>query len=144
MHAVASSLFCMICFPHQGKIVTIDQLSFFASSSSDGNVSYVKQTGAPYESVGAGLFKYSTLVDIFSLPPPHVASVNMISVKSDPWVITASDLVDTWGEVMPFSPAEVNYMEIVSALNFSSSDSHMSKTSFDTYSQSPWLGTRIA
>ena len=29
MQVVASSLFCIICFPHQGKIVTIDQLSFF-------------------------------------------------------------------------------------------------------------------
>jgi hypothetical protein len=115
MHVVASSLFRVIHFPHQGKIVTVDQLSFFASSSSDGNVPYVKHTGAPYESVGAGLFKDSALMGIFPLPPPHVASVNMISVKSDPWVIPSPDLVDTWGEVMPLSPAEINYVEIVSA-----------------------------
>ena len=59
MHAVASSLFHVIHFPHQGKIFTIDQLSFFASSSSDGNVLYIKHSGAPYESVGASLFKDS-------------------------------------------------------------------------------------
>lgn len=101
MHAMASSLFRMIHFPHQGKIVTVDQLSLFASSSLDGNVPNVKHTGSPYESVGASLFKGSALMGIFPLPPPHVASVNMISVKSDPWVILVPDLVDTWGEVMP-------------------------------------------
>lgn len=84
MHVMASSLFSMICFPHQGKIVTVDQLSFFASSSLDGNVLYVKHSGAPYESVGASLFKDYALMGIFPLPPPHVASVNMVSAKSDP------------------------------------------------------------
>lgn len=84
MHAMASSLFHMIYFPHQGKIVTVDQLSFFASSSSDGNVPYVKHSGAPYESVGAGRFKDSASMGIFPLPPLHVASVNMILVKSNP------------------------------------------------------------
>jgi len=57
MHCVASSLCHVLLFPHQGKIVTVDQLSFLASSSLDGNVPYVKHTNAPYESVGAGLFK---------------------------------------------------------------------------------------
>lgn len=42
---------------------------------------------------------------------------------------------------MPLSPTKVNYMEIVSASNSTSSDSHMMKTSLNMYSQSPWLGT---
>ena len=84
MHVVASSLFCMIQFPHQGKIVIVDQFSFFASSSSDGNVPYVKHTSAPYDSVGAGIFKDSSLMGIFPLPPPRVSFVNMISIKFDP------------------------------------------------------------
>lgn len=104
MHAVASSLFHMIHFPHQGKIVIVDQLSFFAYSSLDGNVSYVKHTGSPYESVGAGIFKDSAFMGIFALPPPHVSSVNMVSVKSNPCVIPSLDLVDTWGEVMHLVP----------------------------------------
>jgi len=74
----------VIRFPHQGKILTVDQISFFASSSSDGNVPYVKHIGAPYESVGEGIFKDPTLMGIFTLPHPHVSSANMISVKSDP------------------------------------------------------------
>ena len=91
--------------------------------------------------VGVGLFKYFALMGIFPLPPPHVSFVNMISVKSDPWVIPALDLVDTWGEVMLLSPAEVNHMEIVSTSNSASFDSFISKTTFDMYSQSLWLGT---
>jgi hypothetical protein len=27
MYVVVSTLFCVLCFPHQGKIVTIDQLA---------------------------------------------------------------------------------------------------------------------
>lgn len=113
MHVVASSLFHVICFPHQGRIVAIDQLSFFASSSFDGNVPYVKHSGAPFESVGVGLFKDSALMGIFPLPPPHVASINMILVKSDRWVIPAPDLVYAWGDVMLLSPTKFNYVEIV-------------------------------
>jgi len=74
-------------------------------------------------------------------PPPHVASVNMISVKSDPWFIPSPDLVDTWGEVISLSPTKINYMEIVSTLPSISSDHPISRTSLDVYSQSPWLGS---
>lgn len=137
MHAMASSLFLVIHFPHQGMIVTVEQLSFFASSSSDGNVPYGKHSGAPFKSVGAGLFNDSALMGIFPLPPPHVAFINMISVKFNPWVIPAPNLVDAWGNVMSLSPAEVNYVEIVSAVNSTSFDSHISKTSLNKYSQSP-------
>lgn len=54
IHVVASSLFHVLRFPHQGKIFTVDQLSFFSSSTSDGNVPYMKHIDAAYESVGAG------------------------------------------------------------------------------------------
>lgn len=89
----------------------LSTLSFFSSSSLDGNVpyvNYVKHIGDPYESVGERIFKYHALMSIFPLPSPHVASANMISVKSDPWVIPSLDLVDTWGKVMLLSP-NVNY-----------------------------------
>lgn len=78
MRAVASSLFRVIRFPHQGKIVTVDQLSFFASSS-EANMPFVEHTSIPLESVGVGLFKDPTLMGVFSLPPPNVAPTNMIS-----------------------------------------------------------------
>lgn len=64
----------------------------------------------------------------------------MISVKYDPWVILSPDLVDTWGQVMLLSPAKINYMENFLASSSKSFDSLGSKTSLDTYSQSPWIG----
>jgi len=66
---VVYTLFRVLCFPHEGKIVIVDQLAFFSSSSSNGNVPYVGNTDIPYESVGAGLFKDSTLMEIF---PSHL------------------------------------------------------------------------
>ncbi len=100
MHAVASSLFRVIRFPHQGKIVMVDQLSFFASSS-EGNVPFVEHTPVPFESVGAGLFKEPALMGVFSLPPPNLASISMISVRSDPWTLPCIDQIESWGEEMP-------------------------------------------
>ena len=114
MQAVASSLFHIIRFPHQGKIFTIDQLSFFASSS-DGNIPFVEHTSKSYESLGPGLFKDPALMGVFPLPPPNVASVNMVTTCSDPWIIPPTDQVDSWGDQMPLSPAELNYVEIIAA-----------------------------
>ena len=92
----------------------VDKLSFFTATPSEGNVSYVEHTNIPYESVGAGLFKGSTLMCIFNLPPPNVTYVNMISVKSNLWLFPSSDQIDSFGDVMPLSPTEINYAEIIS------------------------------
>jgi len=140
MRAVASSLFHVLCFPHQKRIITTDHLSFFTFSSSDGNVSFVEHISISYESVGVGLFKYLALMGVFSHPPPNITSVNMISINLDPWVVPPVDQVDSWGE--PLSPVELNYVEIISA-SVSSSDSAPLSRSLDTYVQSPWLGNPI-
>ena len=42
---------------------------------------------------------------------------------------------------MPLSPAEFNYVEIVSALPSISSDFYVSRTSLDAYSKFSWLGS---
>jgi len=135
---VASSLFHVIHFPHQGKIVIVDQLSFFASSS-EGNVPFVEHTSIPYESVGAGLFKDPALMGVFSLPPPNIAPINMISVRSDPCVLPPTDQVESWGDEMLLSPAELNYVEIVSA-SAPPPESAPSSRALDSYAYSPWLG----
>jgi len=94
-HVVASSLFRVLRFPHQGKIITVGQLSFFASSSSNGNVPFVEHTTIPYESMGIGLFKDPALIGVFSLPPPNIAPINMISIRSDAWVVPPVNQVDS-------------------------------------------------
>jgi hypothetical protein len=99
MRAVVSTLFHVVRFPHQGKVVTIDQLAFFNSDTRTGNVSFIAKTPPGYENVGVGLLKDSSLMGTFPIPPPDVprpsvASINMIStvphelpVSHDPWIV---------------------------------------------------------
>lgn len=51
MFCVVSSFFRVLHFPHEGKIFTVDQLSFFTSGSLNGNVPYMGNTKIPYESM---------------------------------------------------------------------------------------------
>ena len=77
MLCILSTLFRLLKFPHEGKIIIVDQLSFFTSSS-ENNVPYVDQI--PFlDSIGPCLFKDPTLMGIFPLPPPNTVQVNMIS-----------------------------------------------------------------
>ena len=94
MQAVASSYFRIIRFPHQGKIITVDQLNFFASSS-EGTIPFVENTSKSFESLGHGLFKDPALMGVFSLPPPNIAPINMIFVHSDPWVLPLPDQINS-------------------------------------------------
>jgi hypothetical protein len=41
MHAVLSTLFCVVRFPHQGKVVIVDQFSFFHSDARTDNVPFI-------------------------------------------------------------------------------------------------------
>ena len=115
MFCVVSSLLCVLHFHHEGKLVTVDQLSLFSSSSSNNNIPYMENTEIPCEIVGAGLFKDSTLMGTFTLPPPNVHSVNMILDSTDPWIIPTIDQLYSFGNTMTLSPFEINYQEIVLA-----------------------------
>lgn len=44
----------------------------------------------------------------FSLPPPNVHSVNMISDSIDPWFIPSDDQIESFGHAMRLRPLEVN------------------------------------
>jgi len=142
MQAVASSLFRVIRFPHQGKIFTIDQLSFFASSS-EGNVPFVEHTSKSCESVGARLFKDPALMGVFSLPLPNLAPINMISMRSNPWVLPPANQIESWGDMMPLSPTKLNYVEIIAALAPLPKPAS-SSTVPNSYARSPWLGNEAS
>jgi hypothetical protein len=48
MKAIVSNLFCVITFPHDGKVVTIDQLSFINPAwIASLNGSYMQPISAP-------------------------------------------------------------------------------------------------
>jgi hypothetical protein len=86
MTIVASSVFRCVQFPHQGKIVTIDQLDFCTPDAripATNNIPFLGDHPVTYESVGVGLLKYSSLMGTFPTPLPptahHIAAINMIS-----------------------------------------------------------------
>jgi hypothetical protein len=126
MCVVVSTLFHVVRFPHQGKVVTVDQLAFFNSDTHTGNVPFIAKTPLGYENVGVGLLKDSSLMGTFPIPPPNVpcpsvASINMIStvphelpVSSDPWIVPDQGDHTRFSDVMPLSPVESAYHAIQS------------------------------
>lgn len=74
MNVIVSSIVRLIKFPHNGKIVTIDQLTYFSSDpASSESIQHVNKTTIPYKDDGVGLVKYSSLLGTFSFPPPNVS-----------------------------------------------------------------------
>jgi hypothetical protein len=142
MHAVLSTLFHVVHFPHQGKVVTIDQLAFFNSDTRTGNVSFIAKTPPGYENVGVGLLKDSLLMGTFPIPPPDVprpffASINMIStmphelpVSHDPWIVPDPGDHLRFGNAMSLSSVESAYQAIQSTTPSSPSLDELSPNPF--------------
>jgi hypothetical protein len=125
MRAVVSTLFRVVRFPHQGKLVTVDHLAFFNSDTRTGNMLFIAKTPSGYENVGVGLLKDSSLMGTFPISPPldiprpSVSSINMISfvprelpVSADPWIVPNPRDHVRFGDVMPLSPVESAYQAI--------------------------------
>jgi len=79
MDAIVSSLFRILCFPHEGIIITVDQMAY---SPNNPNTSYnstiplAKNSKNHVENLGVGM--YSSLMITFDLPSP-ISYVNFIS-----------------------------------------------------------------
>jgi hypothetical protein len=126
MHTVVSTLFHVLHFPPQGKVVTVDQLAFFNYDSHTSNIPFISKTPPGYENVDVGLMKDSTLMGTFPIPPPNiipsfVASINMISTtvhetpaSYDSWVVPSLGDYPRYGNHMPLSPVESAYQDIQS------------------------------
>jgi len=74
MNVIASSVFRLVQLPHQGKIVTIDQLDYctpYLHNHATNNVPFLGYSKLSYESVGVGLLKYSSLMGYFPLTYPE-------------------------------------------------------------------------
>jgi hypothetical protein len=121
MHTVVSTLFCVVHFPHQGKVVTVNQLALFNLDTRTGNVPFIAKTPPGYENVSVGLLKDSLLMVTFPIPLPYVprssvASINMISTlihelptSNDPWIVPNPGDHLLFGNTMPLSPVESTY-----------------------------------
>jgi len=79
---VVSSFISVLCFPHQGKIITIDHIPFcliYLGSNVTSNIPFVDDTQQYFMNIGTGIFKGPSLMGIFPLPPPypiaHIASI---------------------------------------------------------------------
>jgi hypothetical protein len=69
MEAVPSSYFRCIKFPHEGKLVTIDQLSFYnAPNELRTSVPFVDNSTLAFENMCVGL--YSSLMGSFNIATP--------------------------------------------------------------------------
>jgi hypothetical protein len=44
MRVVVSTLFCVVHFPHQGKVITVDQLVLFNLDTRTGNIPFIAKT----------------------------------------------------------------------------------------------------
>jgi hypothetical protein len=143
MHAVMSTLFRVVRFPHQGKVVTVDQLAFFNVDTHVGNVPFIAKTPPGYENVGVGLLKDSSLMGTFPIPPPpdlprpFIASINMISTvphefpgSVDPWIVPDPGDHVRFGNVMPLSLVESTYQAIQSTTPITSSFDELSPDPF--------------
>ena len=83
MTNVASTVFRTLQFSHLGNIVTIDQLDFCSldvATPTANNITMLGQSPPPYQSIGVGMLKDSTVMGVFPSTPPRtkVAIVNMI------------------------------------------------------------------
>jgi hypothetical protein len=93
MTVIASSVFRCVQFPHQGKLVTVDQLDFYTTDArvpATNNIPLLRDHKIMYESIGVGLLKYSSLMGNFPTPLPptthHIATVDMISTMACPYL----------------------------------------------------------
>jgi hypothetical protein len=71
MTVIASSVFRILRFPHQGNIIIVDQLEYTTpdlNNVTTNNVPFLGQNN--FESVGVGLLKDSSLMGVFPLPTP--------------------------------------------------------------------------
>ena len=96
MSAIASVVLRVVVFPHEGKLVTIDQLDFTRKGCLESNESampLVDQVKPVAQSLGAGM--YTSLMGTFDLPAPvnYIGSTSVgrsiatVVDRTDPWVL---------------------------------------------------------
>jgi hypothetical protein len=152
MTFIASSVFLCVQFPHQGKIVTIDQLDYCtleARTPATNNIPFLGDSRITYEIVGVGILKDSSLMGTFPTPLPpttqHISTINMILTmayqsleSSDPWLVPSPLEFDPLGDAMPLSPAEASY-DAIQYASLSLDDQHLLAS--NTYSLPSWLNS---
>jgi hypothetical protein len=108
MTSIVSSILCTLCFPHEGKIVMIDQLSFthaIPSASIGPSIPVIENSQSETEDVGVEM--YSSLMGSFDfLAPIH----HIHAISSEP----SSSM-----RFVPFCTSYFNYPWTLPSLNMS-------------------------
>ena len=123
MKVDASTIFWFLHFPYQGKIVTINQLDSCMSDlrpNANSTIPLFSESASTAQSIGEGMFKDPCLIGVFPLSAPDIpkiAPINMISSigSYDPWVIPLPSKIESLGDTILLSLAELSYSMIQSA-----------------------------
>jgi hypothetical protein len=128
MVAIISSIFCILCFPHQGEIVTVNQLSFMYSipnASIGPLIPMIENCQSTTENINVRM--YSSLMGNFNFSAPihHVYAMSSshasigrsipfhTSYFSDPWTLpsltSSGEGKFHAGMDMPLSTTEIVY-----------------------------------
>ena len=117
MSAIASAVLRVVVFPHEGKLVTVDQLSFTRKDHIEPNEStmpLVHQVKPTSEGLGAGM--HSSLMGTFDFPNliNYLGSTSVgnsiatVVDRTDPWVLPSHHELE-----VPLSTVEVAYQAII-------------------------------
>jgi hypothetical protein len=107
--AVASSVFRTMMFPHNGKIVTIDQVSHYEPNPSANidNILYlihISHDAYPLVETGPGIFKDPSLLGTYHGAPPLLHPSNQVCVISSNGTHTEDTLPPTSTSIIPNIP----------------------------------------
>ena len=116
MSSIASVIFWVVVFPHEGKLVSVNQLNFTRKGhmeSNESTVPLVDQVKPATQSLGAGM--YTSLMGTFDFPAPinYIGSTSVgksiatVVDRTDPWVLPSHHELE-----VPLLVVEVGYQAI--------------------------------
>lgn len=120
---------------------------YTSDPNSVGSIPFVGKMNSPYEYIGVGLLKDSSLMGTFVIPPPNFPSysteANTIKSRTmqspDPWIMPLEYELSSYGSEMPLSPFELAYQVVQSLSDPASIDIDRVDTINEYYSHLPWL-----
>ena len=120
-------VFLTVQFPHLGRIVTIDQLNFCTldvTTSIANNIPMLGQSPPPYQSIGVGILKDSSLMGIFPSNPPNIDTVMVNMIYSCDYDTKGKQIVGStslspheamYNVIQTFSNDHTNYLHLVAS-----------------------------
>lgn len=134
MTTIVPSVFMVFMFSHQGKIVTIGQLTYYKPElyfHDRHSISFVGDSPHTFENIKVGMFKFSLLTGTFPFSPTYslhsTSTINMISSINnkyqgphDSWVVPSSLDLDIYVDYMPLSTTKLTYQAIQIAIDLES------------------------